>query len=35
MRERVALYGGRLELGAGEAGGFQVRATLPLREATS
>jgi signal transduction histidine kinase len=32
MRERVALYGGRLELGDGEHGGFRVRATLPLRE---
>jgi signal transduction histidine kinase len=31
MRERTALYGGRLESGSGPAGGFLVRAVLPLR----
>jgi signal transduction histidine kinase len=30
MRERVGLYGGRLETGAGAGGGFVVRAELPL-----
>ncbi|HEX8648041.1 MAG TPA: histidine kinase [Thermoleophilaceae bacterium] len=30
MRERVALYGGELETGPGEEGGFRVRARLPL-----
>ncbi len=30
MRERVALYGGRLAAGAGPDGGFVVRAVLPL-----
>ncbi len=30
MRERTALYGGTLEAGAGEDGGFRVRAVLPL-----
>ena len=30
MRERVALYGGELEAGAAEGGGFAVRATFPL-----
>ena len=30
MRERVALYGGQLEAGAAEGGGFAVRATFPL-----
>jgi signal transduction histidine kinase len=31
MRERAALYGGRLESGSGPGGGFLVRAVLPLR----
>jgi signal transduction histidine kinase len=30
MRERVGLFGGRLEAGAGEGGGFRVRALLPV-----
>jgi signal transduction histidine kinase len=30
MRERVELYGGELETGPGAAGGFRVRARLPL-----
>ena len=30
MRERAALYGGTLEAGAGPAGGFLVRARLPI-----
>ena len=30
MRERVAVYGGRLDAGAGPDGGFVVRAVLPL-----
>ena len=30
MRERAALYGGSLEAGPGPAGGFEVRAVLPL-----
>jgi signal transduction histidine kinase len=31
MRERVALYGGRLDAGRGESGGFAVRVLLPIR----
>jgi signal transduction histidine kinase len=30
MRERVTLYGGRLEAGRCNCGGFTVRAVLPL-----
>ena len=30
MRERVALYGGRLEAGRGQSGGFAVRVVLPI-----
>ena len=30
MRERVALYGGGLEVGPVDGHGFRVRATLPL-----
>jgi signal transduction histidine kinase len=33
MHERVALYGGRLAVGPGSDGGFEVRATLPLQAA--
>jgi signal transduction histidine kinase len=33
MRERVALYGGRLDAGPGPDGGFTVRAQLPLEPA--
>jgi len=32
MRERVALFGGRLDVGPGAEGGFAVRAHLPLGE---
>ena len=32
MRERVRLYGGSLDAGAGEDGGFAVRARLPVQE---
>lgn len=34
MRERVALYGGSLDVGRRPEGGFRVRAQVPLREAT-
>ena len=30
MRERAALYGGKLEAGPRSDGGFEVKATLPL-----
>ena len=30
MRERVALYGGRLEVGGGPSGGFRVHAAVPV-----
>lgn len=33
MRERVALYGGTLDVGPRRGGGFRVRALLPIREA--
>jgi signal transduction histidine kinase len=29
MRERVGMFGGELEVGAREGGGFRVRALLP------
>jgi signal transduction histidine kinase len=32
MRERVALYGGSLETGRGNGGGFRIWARLPIRE---
>ena len=32
MRERVSLYGGRLETGPAEAGGYRVHAVLPLED---
>jgi signal transduction histidine kinase len=35
MRERVALYGGTLETGSANGGGFRVHARLPFREAPS
>jgi signal transduction histidine kinase len=31
MRERVALYGGRLDAGRAQGGGFAVRVLLPIR----
>jgi signal transduction histidine kinase len=31
MRERVALYGGRLDAGRSKSGGFSVRVLLPVR----
>jgi signal transduction histidine kinase len=31
MRERVALYGGRLDAGRRPSGGFSVRVLLPIR----
>lgn len=34
MRERAALAGGRLELGAGQAGGLRVTVRLPLKRGT-
>jgi signal transduction histidine kinase len=30
MRERVRLYGGEIETGPAEGGGWRVRATLPF-----
>jgi signal transduction histidine kinase len=32
MRERVALYGGELDAGEREGGGFEVRARFPLQQ---
>jgi len=34
MRERLSLYGGRLENGPGTDGGYVVRAYLPVRTET-
>jgi signal transduction histidine kinase len=31
MRERVAIYGGRLQAGPREGGGFAVRVQMPIR----
>lgn len=35
MRERAALFGGSLQAGPGDDGGFRVRARLPVREMSS
>jgi signal transduction histidine kinase len=35
MRERVALFGGSLEVGPAPEGGWRVRARLPLRAAVA
>jgi signal transduction histidine kinase len=32
MRERLALYGGELQAGAGAGGGFAIHARIPLEE---